>query len=227
MEILKEPTSLPFFWELYELKYVRCLEQCLNKERAPTEVFSVSKIKISWKNFLVISYLQHVCIRRHNFFSAVRSYHHNTTKKGKFVQICINKRKKKKQWSAFLLPTPSPKKEKTTWWLLEPTKQSRWGCSWQEAKGRRQFTEAWLSGWPGRSEGPPDLEKDKVWEVRCVMGKEPCFMEASSGIGRTSDGGANAGRKGCITPACRADVQVQVWRIRRRHPYRCLITATR
>lgn len=112
MEILKEPTSLPFFWELYELKYVRCLEQCLNKERAPTEVFSVSKIKISWKNFLVISYLQHVCIRRRNFFSAVCSYHHNTTKKGKFVQICINKRKKKSSGQHFFCLPQVPRRKK-------------------------------------------------------------------------------------------------------------------
>lgn len=51
-----------------------------------------------------------------------------------------------------------------------------------EAVSDRKQREGESSG----RESPPNLEGDEVWEDQWVVGKEPCFMEASIEIGGTS-----------------------------------------
>lgn len=61
MEITKEPTSLPFLWELYELKWVRCLGQCPEEEHALCQEFSVlnkSKVQVCLGHIIPTTYLQ-------------------------------------------------------------------------------------------------------------------------------------------------------------------------
>lgn len=121
--------------------------------------------------------------------SVLCSSHHktHTQKEGLFIQIYVNKRKKKQAMvSASFTFSKSQEGQKQRGGCWSPPSRAGEAVPDRKQREGESLEKQWLSGRAGVSGGPPDLERDKVWEVQWVVGKEPCFMQASPWSGRTS-----------------------------------------